>query len=214
MLIAGVNLGPANLVGAAIDANGKLSSLIAGTQFLFDNVPAPVVYVSSGYASVIVPYEVAGKSSTQVVAVVNGTKSAPFTVPVTAAVPGIFTADASGSGQAAVLNGDGTFNSARNPAARGSTIAFFITGEGQTSPAGVTGSITASIISPQLPVSVSFGSTPAANYAFVGEAPGEVAGLLQINVTIPDLAPTGNAVPLNVSIGTHNTQAGITIAIR
>jgi len=48
--------------------------------------------------------------------------------------------------------------------------------------------------------------------AFAGLAPGAV-GLYQVNVQIPDNAPTGNTVGLSLSVGgaTSNT---VTIAIR
>jgi hypothetical protein len=44
------------------------------------------------------------------------------------------------------------------------------------------------------------------NYAFVGEAPGVVGGGLQINVTIPQLAPTGSNVLVVVNIGNYSRQ--------
>jgi uncharacterized protein (TIGR03437 family) len=54
-------------------------------------VPAPIVYVSATQSSVIVPYEVATTASAQIVAVVNGVQSPPFTVPVVASLPTPFT---------------------------------------------------------------------------------------------------------------------------
>jgi uncharacterized protein (TIGR03437 family) len=213
LLIAGTLIGPSTITGAELDATGKVSTLVAGTQFLFDGVAAPIVYVSSSYSSVIVPYEVAGKTTTQLVAVFNGVSSAPVAVAVKPALPGIFSSDASGSGTAAIINPDGSRNSPQNPAARGTLIAFFVTGEGQTTPAGVDGSVTASLIQPVLPVLVSIGGITATSFQYLGEAPGEVAGVLQINVTIPTSAPTGN-VPLVVSVGTAVSQSGITVSVK
>jgi uncharacterized protein (TIGR03437 family) len=211
--IGGSLIGPAALAGAELNAAGKVSSLVAGTQFLFDGVAAPIVYVSSTQSVVIVPYEVAGKTSTQLVAMFNGAMSAPVTVPVTPSLPGIFSAEASGSGPAVVINPDGTLNSAGNPAPRGSSVAFFVTGEGQTTPAGIDGSVTASLIPPVLPVSVSFGNVSSTNFQFLGEAPSEVAGVLQINVTIPSNASAG-VVPLTVTVGTATSGPGLTIALK
>jgi uncharacterized protein (TIGR03437 family) len=215
VLIAGSGIGPATLQGAALTASGSVATQVANTQFTFNGVAAPIVYVSQQYSSVIVPYEVAGKSSVQVVATVNGQFSPPMTVNVVPALPGIFSANSSGTGQGAILNQNLTHNSAQNPAARGSTVVLFLTGEGQTIPPGVDGQVTASAIAPALaPVTVLFGGVAATNYAFVGEAPGEVAGLLQINVSIPQLAPSGANVPVTVNIGGYSTQSGITIAIQ
>src|SRR6516225_2971145 len=83
------SIGPPALAGAAFDSKGNISSLIAGTQFLFNGVAAPIVYVSAKQSSVIVPYEVASASTAQIVAVYNGAVSVPITVPVVAALPGI-----------------------------------------------------------------------------------------------------------------------------
>ena len=62
-------------------------------------------------------------------------------VPVLPAHPGIFTLDSSGAGQGAILNEDNTFNSAAQPAARGSIIVLFGTGAGQTDPPGEDGKL-------------------------------------------------------------------------
>lgn len=214
ILIAGTSIGPATLTGAQLDASGKISTQVAGTQFLFNNVAAPIVFVSAQYSSVIVPYEVASSASAQVVAIYNGSQSAAFTVPVAATVPGVFSANVSGTGQGAIFNSDLTHNSAQNAAARGSTVILFVTGEGQTSPAGIDGAVTASLIKPALPVTVSFGGTVATDYPFIGETPAVVAGVLQINVTIPQSAPTGASVPILVNVGNTPSQAGLTIAIQ
>jgi len=214
ILIAGTSIGPATLVQAQLDANGNISTMVSDTQFTFNGVPAPIVYVSQQYSSVIVPYEVAKGSTAQIVATYKGTKSAPFTIPVVSALPGIFSANSSGTGQGAIYNQNLSHNSAAAPAARGSTVILFVTGEGQTVPPGADGVITSSMIEPAQPVTVSFGGVAATNYAYVGEAPGVVAGVLQINVTVPDLAPTGSSVPVTVSIGSIASQAGITAAIQ
>jgi uncharacterized protein (TIGR03437 family) len=213
ILIAGANIGPANLAGAALAPNGRLATQVAGAQFLFDGVAAPIVFTSSGYSSVIVPYEVTGKTSTQMTATFNGMSSPPVTLPVVASAPGLFSADVSGHGQAAAYNSDLTVNSAQNPADRGKQIVLFLTGEGQTTPTGVDGQITGAVIQPVQKVSVTFGSLPASDYKFIGEVPGVTAGVLQINVTVPDSTPTG-IVPVVVTVGNAPSQAALTVAIR
>ncbi|HUA84795.1 MAG TPA: SBBP repeat-containing protein [Bryobacteraceae bacterium] len=219
VLIAGSGIGPATLAGAqcTTSACSSLATTVAKTQFTFNGTPAPIVYVSSQYSSVIVPYEVAASSTAQVVATVNGVASPPLTVKVAPALPGIFSANSSGSGAAAVFNQpSGSLNSPQNPAAPGSIITLYLTGEGQTVPPGVDGLVTTSLnIQPALsPVTVLFGSVPATSYQYVGEAPGVVAGVMQINVYVPALAPTGGSVPLVVNVGSYSTQTGITVAIQ
>ena len=149
----GSGLGGASLTTAALDANGRIATTLAGTTVTFDGRPAPLLYVSAGQLSAIVPYGVSGATSVQVS--YNGRSSGAISVPVTPASPALFTANSSGSGPAAILNQDGSVNSALNPAARGSVVVLFGTGEGETSPAGTDGLFANGIYpKPVLPVGV------------------------------------------------------------
>jgi uncharacterized protein (TIGR03437 family) len=128
--------------------------------------------------------------------------------------------DGSGRGQAAAVNGSGGFNGSGNPASQGNTIVIYLTGEGQTLPAGVTGKVTtvstasSGPLTPQpvQPLVVTVGGRPAA-VTFFGEAPGMVSGAMQINALIPDGLPAGN-LPLTVSLGGVNSQSGVTVAVQ
>ena len=212
MPIAGKRHRPASIAGAALTANGNLSTQISGNAVPLNGVPAPIVYVSAQYSSVIVPYEVATASTAQIVAMVNRVLRQQFTVPVAASLPGVFSANASGSGQAAVLNQDLSHNSAQNPGGPRIVCGRHVTGEGQTVPPGLTGSVTASKITPVLPVTVNFGNVPATCIP-LWETPGVVAGVMQINVTVPQNAPTG-VVPITVMVGSVVSQSGLTVAIQ
>ncbi|HUJ23075.1 MAG TPA: glycoside hydrolase family 44 protein, partial [Bryobacteraceae bacterium] len=139
--IFGSNLGPSTLQGLALDSNGLVAASLAGAQVLFDGAPAPLVYVSANQLSAIVPYTAAVAPSTHVQVQYQGVRSDALEVPVVEAAPGIFTNDASGTGQGAILNQDGSRNSAANPAARGSVISIYMTGEGQTDPPGFDGKV-------------------------------------------------------------------------
>jgi len=214
VVLYGAGLGPASAAYWQTDSTtGGLATTVAGTTVLFNGVPAPILYTSANQVSAIVPYEVAGAASAQIQMNYRGSNVAAGTVPVAASNPGIFTFN-SGIGQAAANNQDGSVNGAANPAAAGSTIALYLTGEGQTSPFGVDGQITASapFPMPQLPVKVTIGGQTAA-YSYAGAAPNQVAGVMQINAVIPS-GLSGSAVPVSVQIGTASTQNGVTIAVR
>jgi uncharacterized protein (TIGR03437 family) len=133
-------------------------------------------------------------------------------------VPALFTANGSGSGPAAAFNQDLSYNSPTNLAAKGSIVVLFMTGEGQTSPPGVTGKVTTvsstSPLTPQplLPVAVLINGQPA-TIAFYGEAPTLVSGVMQLNVQIPSNVPSGN-LPLQVSVGGNSSPNGVTISVR
>jgi uncharacterized protein (TIGR03437 family) len=122
--------------------------------------------------------------------------------------PGIFTAGK----QAAALNQDGSYDSASSPAARGSTVVLFATGEGQTDPSGVDGQLATSVYpKPVLPVSVTIGGQPA-TLAYFGAAPGLTAELLQLNVVVPQNIAPGN-VAVVLTVGSASSQAGVTIGV-
>jgi len=209
----GAGIGPTTLAGASLDASGKLANAIAGTQILFDGVPAPLVYSSATQVSGIVPYAVANKTTTQVTATYQGQTSAALSVKVGAAVPALFSADFSGSGQGAILNQDGSYNSAANPAAAGSIIVLFGTGEGQTTPAGVDGLVASGTPpKPNQPVTVTIGGR-AADVVYEGGAPQAVAGLYQVNVTIPPGASVGNQ-PVILTVGGVPSASGLTVAVK
>jgi uncharacterized protein (TIGR03437 family) len=215
VVISGTGLGPAQLGGLALSSSGLVSTQYSTNTLMsvqFNGFAAPLVYTSSTAIAVVVPYEVAG-STAQVTVTYQGRTSAPVTMNIAPAVPGIFTANGSGSGQAAAYNSDGrTLNSSATPAAQGSTIILYGTGEGQTSPAGVDGKLaTASLPTPMLPVSVTIGGVPA-GVQYAGAAYGEVAGMLQINVVVPSTV-SGSALPVVVQVGNTMSQAGVTIAV-
>lgn len=128
------NAGPETLAPSERNPDGRVSTRISDTRVLFDDIPAPMVYSIRGEVSAVVPYEISNKKVTHVVVEYRGLRSAPVPLPVVESAPALFTLDSSGIGQAAMLNETGCCNSARNPAARGSVVSLYATGEGQTNP--------------------------------------------------------------------------------
>ena len=143
--IFGTGMGPAALVGLSLTRAGFVDNFLSDSQVLFDGAPAPLIYVSANQTSAIVPYAVAGKSSTQLQVQYQGRNSNTVTLPVAGAAPALFSLDSSGKGGGAILNQDSNVNSAANPADKGSIVVLFGTGEGQTSPGGVDGRLAASV---------------------------------------------------------------------
>jgi uncharacterized protein (TIGR03437 family) len=178
-------------------------------------VAAPLLYAGSGQIGAIVPYSVDGQPGTQM-QVKNGTQmSDSIALPVTATGPSIFSTNLSGTGPAAVLNEDGkTVNSATSPAPRGSVISIYATGEGQTNPLGQDGLLAASLPlpRPRATVSVRIDGKPA-EVQYAGAAPGQVAGLMQVNVKIPEGVGVGD-VPVEIQVGDSKSQPGMTIAVK
>jgi len=169
--------------------------------------------------SAVVPYEMAPVVSPSVWIKYSGQTSNVFQVTTATTAPGLFTQNASGSGPGAILNQDNSVNGQGNGAPRGSIVQVYLTGEGQTRPAGVTGAITTATLpppqvtpAPLLAVGVTINGQPAL-YVYAGEAPGLVAGMMQLNVQIPASAPSG-ALPILVSIGGNTSQNGVTVSVQ
>jgi uncharacterized protein (TIGR03437 family) len=199
--IFGFDLGPASPLGVQLDGAGKVATQVGGTQVFFDGVAAPLLYVSPGQVNAVVPYGVTG-ATTQVKVVYQGKTTNTVTLPVVASSPGIF----------AITNQDARLNTASNPAAAGSVLILYATGEGQTSPAGVDGNVANSVFpKPILPVTVQIGGR-AGEVLYAGAAPGFVSGVLQVNVRIP-AGVTGTAA-LQLKIGNATTPTGINVTVR
>jgi uncharacterized protein (TIGR03437 family) len=217
----GTSMGPAAAAYATVDpSTGKLANTIGGVQVLFSGTNAPMLYASATQISVIVPYEMARVASPQVWVKYLGQTSNAYLLTSATTAPGLFTQNASGSGPGAILNQNFSLNGQGNPAAKGSIVMVFMTGEGQTSPAGVTGAITAATLpppqvtpAPLLPVSVLINGQPAA-WTYAGEAPDLAAGLLQLNVQIPLTAQSGIPNSIQVYIGSNISQTGVTVSVQ
>jgi uncharacterized protein (TIGR03437 family) len=183
--IFAMGYGPANSPPTAFDARGHVDTILGGTRVLFDGVAAPMIFSSNRQINAIVPYDVAGKSTTQMQIEYGNSRSNLVSVPVAASAPGVFLAN----GRAIVLNQDGSLNGPQNPAAQGSIVVLFLTGEGQTNPPGENGKPALTVFPvPVLPVTVRIAGT-AARLAYAGAAPLFTAGLMQINAEVP----TGNS---------------------
>jgi uncharacterized protein (TIGR03437 family) len=220
--IQGTNIGPPTLTMGQVAQNGLVATNIANTQVMFDNTPAPIIYVSATKTSVMVPYEVFGRAQTSVTIMFQGVTSDPVVYNVVPVAPGIYTLNMAGSGQGAILNQDGhTVNGPNTPATKGSIIALYMTGEGPTTPQGVDGAITPSdgslLKHPQATVTATIGGIPATIF-YAGSAPGDANGIAQVNVQIPPNAPSGPNVPIILIFTTSGyaaaTQGGVMLAVQ
>ncbi len=165
----------------------------SSTQVTFNGAAATIFYAGASQINALVPATLSAGSAAALVVMNNGAAIAASTVTVAAAAPAIFTISG-GTGQAAALNQDGSANSSAHPAARGSIVTLFATGQGvDLSSASL---LVGGLASPML---------------YAGRAPG-FQGLMQINARIPSIAAVG-ALPLVLTIGSAVSQPGVTIAV-
>lgn len=220
----GTGLGPGTLTTPPANT---FPTDLSGVQVTVGGYLAPIVYVRNDQVSVIVPYEINKPVFLVNVPVILrylGQSSNGFNQQQAATAPGIFTTGG-GTGQGAILNSNLSVNSSSNPASKGDVVVLYITGEGQTSPAGQTGKITST--TPPYPTAVSgvptvtIGGQPA-QVLFAGEAPALVSGVMQINVVVPTTLTNTTVTdqPVLVTIGgtssqTTSTGAGaVTVSVR
>jgi uncharacterized protein (TIGR03437 family) len=215
--IFGSGLGPSTPATLALDQTGKVSISLAGVQVVFAGTPAPLIYASATQINCVVPYEILGIPNPYIQVIYQGQTSGLLQLTAASTGPALFTANGSGTGPGAIVNQDNSSNSV-TPAPKGSTVSLYMTGEGQTSPSGVTGKITTVSstppITPQplLPVAVLINGQPA-TVTWYGEAPGLVSGVMQLDVQIPANAPSGN-LRLQVSVGGIYSQNGVTVSVQ
>jgi uncharacterized protein (TIGR03437 family) len=216
--IFGQQIGPTTPALLTLDSTGKVATSIGGVRVNFGAFVAPLTYVGAGQINAIVPYEVAGSSSVGLAIDNNGFQSNYATVQLAATGPGIFTLNGSGTGPGAILNQDFSVNSQSNPALKLSVIQIYMTGEGVTTPTPADGAVTIATSAfpytptPQAVVSVTIGGQPA-QLQWSGEAPDFVAGVLQVNATIPATATSG-ANSIAVKIGSNTSQSGVTVWVK
>jgi uncharacterized protein (TIGR03437 family) len=210
----GTWIGPASGVSLRLTAAGLVDTTLGETRVLFDGVAAPMIYASSEQVSAIVPYLLSGRFNARLQVQYQGALSNTVELRVVDATPAIFTVDSSGTGQGAILNQNFSVNGLNNPAARGSVVMIYATGEGQTNPGGLDGLVTGSVLRrPVAPITATIGGA-SAEVLYAGSAPGLVSGVIQINARVSETVPVGNAVPVVVTIGGVQSQAGVTMAVR
>ena len=185
---------------------------LGGVQtVLFNGVAGPLLYATPGQVGAVAPYSVGG-GAVRVFVESAAAASAPVAVAAAATAPGVFTADGSGRGQASAVNQDGTLNGPAAPAAAGSVLSLYATGEGQTLPAGVDGKLAAAPLpQPVAPVTVTIGGV-SAEVRYAGGSPGQIAGLMQVNVVVP--GALSGAVSVVLTVGGVASQGGVTVAVR
>ncbi len=209
--VFGTGIGPPALVRAAFDASNRLATILSGTRILVNGVAAPLLYVSEKADSAIIPFGVGENGPATIQVEYNGTTSNSITVPLTPTMPGVFSADLSGSGPGAITYPDGSSNSPDNPAAPGSAVVLWMSGLGPIDPAPADGAIV-SASALRYPASVTIAGVPA-TILYQGPAPAAIAGLYQINCLVPEKIVPGNA-DVVVTIAGRQSQPNLTVAVK
>jgi uncharacterized protein (TIGR03437 family) len=215
----------ASVLGEGLGGSAGESVMVFVSQAKCLDTAVPLLYVSPNQINFQVPWELcaSGRYVTALGVSVNGLVSDTENgglIPASFS-PGIFTINASGSGQGAVLLANSAVLAAparsvaglsSRPAKPGEYITIFCTGLGPVTNQPGTGmkTPTSPLSQTTTPATVKIGGMPA-QVAFSGLAPSFI-GLYQVNVQVPENAPAGDAVPIVLTIGGVDSNI-VTIAV-
>ena len=212
----GLNLAADRIIA---DSPPPLPATLGDTSLNLEGNNAPLFFISAGQINFQVPNLGFTRNQPAKLVITHGNLSSTITVMVGPYAPALFTTNAQGTGQGSILIAGtaslaapaGKFPGSR-PVKKGEFISIYCTGLGdvrrrpglgQPSPSNP---LSTTLTTPDVTI-----GTASATVLFSGLAPGFV-GLYQVNVQIPDTAPSGDTVNVSLTIGgvTSNTA---TIAI-
>jgi uncharacterized protein (TIGR03437 family) len=180
-----------------------LPTALGDTQVLINQVPVQLFYVSPSQINLPLSFNLpsTGTVDLRVVSKSTGQIYGATDLAMTSVSPGLFTLNATGSGQLAALNEDNSVNSPANPLTRGHILQIFGTGQGLVSNPPVDGVPATGGSVTTLPPQVLIGSINASpsDIVYSGLAPGLI-GVWQVNVRISTTITAGAAVPITVSL--------------
>ena len=210
--IFGTNLAPTAAYAGAI----PLPPTLNGVSVTFNNISAPLLFVSSQQINAQLPWEVPTSGPVSIVVTSGTASSAPQTVQVGSFAPGLFTV----GGYAVAVNPDGTLaaptgaipGQASHPATPGDSLVLWGSGFGPVNPAAVTGDNSLDTLRNAVNVPVVTIAGVAAPVTFAGLSP-QFVGVYQINVTMPSTASPTNTAPVQIQTGGVTSTVPMTTAI-
>ncbi len=200
--------------GMKVGSEVPLLTMLGDTSVTFNNIPAPLFFVSVVQINAQVPFELMAGAGTVTVQVTRGSETTmEQPIGIAAVSPGIFTFNQQGTGPGAILHAaDFQPVSESAPAQPGEFLAIFCTGLGPVQPEVASGDVAPSSEPLARTVTLPMVNIAgiAADVAFSGLAPGFV-GLYQVNAQVPAGVPSGTQ---DIEILVNNVSSNtVTIAV-
>ena len=188
----------ANVTAAGAPSNGLWPTALptSDVSVTFDGIAAPLLYVSPHQINVQAPFEISGKTQTNLQLARGGSPVDTRALAVVASAPTIFQVPIAvgdcpniypGATEILAINQDGSRNSCSHPAPLGSTVTFFVNGLGVTSLASVTGAVTpVAVAEPNQQVTIpvdGFHTFPNVTFGQVTSLANSLAGVYSVTVT-------------------------------
>jgi uncharacterized protein (TIGR03437 family) len=213
-----VSIFGSGLADSAVSGPLPLTTQLGSTQVVLGGETLPLLYAADSVINVLIPYDLAVNTTQQLVVQRANAISVPVKTAIFNAAPAILSTNGTGSGQGHVYvigpGGVETLANQNSPATAGNPVVIYCIGLGAVNP-GVTGGS----VAPSMPlanatadVTVTLG-TQTVKAGFAGLTPG-LAGLYQINATIPAGVTPGNQVPVTISAGGASSSSTIFMAIQ
>ncbi|HVO98843.1 MAG TPA: hypothetical protein VMT15_12285 [Bryobacteraceae bacterium] len=198
MTLYGANLSPTNLATSQI----PVPTALANSCITVNGQPIPLIFVSPTQVNAQMPFQAVGAET--IVVHTPGGVSDNYNLTVQPNAPAVFLSGVAGPQTnlpTVVRLNNGLLATDSNPIHPNDTLVIYVTGLGQTNPAGVTGYPAPSnpLSTALTPPTLTLGSTTL-SVTYAGLAPGEV-GVYQINAVVPGGVSTGLSLPLTISQG-------------
>jgi len=225
--IFGTGLSPTPSASLTVGSNGVVTNSLGGTQVFFNGTAAPITYTGVNPATgmsqvnVVAPYSIGSLPTVSVSLAYNGVTSySTLNFPVKPANPAIFTLNGSGTGDAAIERYPAyDIISAANPASVGDVLILFAEGYGAATAATALPDgtiVTSKLPVPAAAVTVLIDGQPlsSGNILYLGGAPDLINGVLQVNFTVPQLAPGSHQIQLQVGSPARTSPTAVTLATK
>lgn len=198
MTLYGANLSPTNLATSQI----PVPTALANSCITVNGQPIPLIFVSPSQINAQMPFQAVGAET--IVVHTPGGISDNYNLTVQPNAPAVFLSGTAGPETnlpTVIRLNNGLLATDSNPIHPGDTLVIYVTGLGQTNPAGLTGYPASSnpLLNAVTAPTVTLGSTNL-TVEYAGLAPGEV-GVYQINAIVPGGAQTGLSLPLTIAQG-------------
>jgi uncharacterized protein (TIGR03437 family) len=211
LTLFGTQLGPTQVATLTVNTSNLVDSILQGTQVTFNGVPAPMIFTATGQIAFVAPYGIANSATVDVVVSYLGIQTSKMTFKVVPANPAIFyNADSAGNKNAAIIRyNDSAIINTSTPASPGDVLEVYGEGYGVSTPALPDGAV----IGTSLPVPVATTTLlidgQAVPTTYVGAAPGDVNGVLQINFVVPSLK--GGSHQIQIKVGSVTSPTGVVL---
>jgi uncharacterized protein (TIGR03437 family) len=210
LTLFGSELGPTQVSTLTVNSSNLVDNILQGTQVTFNGIPGPMIFTYDKQISVVAPYGIAGQSTVNVVVSYLGIQTASMQFKVVPANPALFTLNNSGKGDAAIIRySDTSVISTSNPASAGDILELYGAGYGVASPSQPDGAVIGSVLPiPTATTTLLIDNQPVQT-TYLGAAPGDVNGVLQINFVVPQLNPGSHQI--QIKVGSATSPSGVTL---